>query len=156
MAVYFARAETTSFVKIGFATSVARRLMHLQSGCPYRLKLVREVEGDRYTEAAYHRLFAEHHVDRDWFYWSPSMATEGVTARAPIVGAGTFADLIDEMGGPVVVATRLGVPNPVVYKYRQRNRIPAWQWPALQQIGVPADRLIACEVARASSGQEAA
>jgi len=87
MAIYFARAETTNFVKIGFAVTVGRRLLHLQAGCPYRLKLVREVEGDRSKEAAFHTLFAEHRLEREWFNWVPEMQTAVavVRSREPVV-----------------------------------------------------------------------
>lgn len=155
MAVYFARAEATTFVKIGYAANVDRRILHLQAGCPYRLKVVRVVEGDRLLEAAYHTLFADHRIDRDWFYWADAMHSAVAVVqrytpapRDPSAFAGSFADLIGDMGGPTIVAGRMGVPAPVVFKYRQRNRIPAKHWPAFQALGVSADKLIACESAR--------
>lgn len=85
MAVYFARAETTSLVKIGFASNAGKRMALLQAGCPYRLTLVREVEGDRRMEGAFHWLFSEHRLERDWFRWTPIMATAEAPERERVV-----------------------------------------------------------------------
>jgi hypothetical protein len=144
MAVYFARAEGTNLVKIGYATIVQRRLVHLQAGCPYRLTLARVADGDRATEAGYHALFAEHHVDRDWFNWSPRMAVETPTAIVPPAG-GSFAELIDDLGGPTVFAARTGIGINAAKKMRSRNAIAAKHWPTIQALGIPADRLLACQ-----------
>lgn len=147
--IYFAKAEGTNLVKIGFATSVERRLLQLQAGCPHRLTIVRVTEGDRGTEAAFHALFAEHHLDREWFNWSPRMAAEGPTVAAP-PATGSFAKLIADLGGPTVVAARTGIGLDAVKKMSARNKIAAWHWPTFQALGIPAETLIACQRSKAA------
>lgn len=146
MAVYFARAEGTAYVKIGFAVNVPRRMRHLQAGCPYKLTVVRVVGGDRRAEAAYHALFSEHHVDRDWFKWSARMeyAVEPTPASVSET-AGGFATLIDDLGGCFRAAARTGINKYAIHKMRKRNRIAAKHWPAFIGAGVPMERLVACE-----------
>lgn len=150
MAVYFARAEGTDFVKIGYASNVERRMRHLQAGCPYKLTVVRVVDGDRIAEAAYHQEFADDRIDREWFRWNPAMMVCTYDAAARSQPSGSFSGLIDELGGTSVVAKAMNLPFQHVHKFYQRNRIPAWHWPALKSLGVSADRLIECEVARAA------
>lgn len=66
--IYFAHAEGTDRVKIGFtAGDPAKRLADLQTGCPHRLSLLLVVEGGEQDEAEYHKEFATFRVHGEWF-----------------------------------------------------------------------------------------
>lgn len=160
MAVYFARAEGTNFVKIGFATTVSRRMLHLQAGCPYKLTVVRVELGDRRVESAFHALFAEHHLERDWFNWSPRMAKEMPRPApvVPIVLASGDDDLSNETEvaknikkyGPRNVAAISGIPYWTLVRWRQQDRVPgegkAKEW-RLNQLKDAVEKLKAQEAA---------
>lgn len=130
MAVYFARAETTSFVKIGFARNVKSRMYLLQAGCPYRLTLAREADGDRRTEGAFHALFAEHHIDRDWFYWTPDMATANAPELQPVVVPIILRKYLKGQRGRLQrLADALGIfPSAIL----QWEKVPAERVPAIE------------------------
>lgn len=65
--VYFIQAGKRGPIKIGVAGNVRKRLDSLQTASPYRLRLRASVFGDERTEAAYHRMFAEHRMHGEWF-----------------------------------------------------------------------------------------
>jgi hypothetical protein len=131
MAVYFARAETTSFVKIGFAADPERRLLLLQAGCPYRLYLTRVVDGDRRLEAAFHETFAEHRIARDWFHWSDDMALATATPRpAGALSAILRQHLKAERGRLTQLAEALAI-NPSAIS--QWEKVPAERVPAVEE-----------------------
>lgn len=136
MPVYFARAETTSFVKIGCARNVKSRMVLLQAGCPYRLTLARIVEGDRRTEGAFHRLFVEHRIERDWFYWSPDMADAAAPVLKPVAMDAAIRGYLDgERGRLARLADALDVyPSAIL----QWDKVPAERVPAVAEAtGLP-------------------
>lgn len=65
--VYFAQAEGSDRVKIGWALDPKLRLVTLQTGCPAPLKLLAITPGDRCIEAEYHREFAHLRIVGEWF-----------------------------------------------------------------------------------------
>jgi hypothetical protein len=111
--IYFVRAETTPFVKIGFAAVLHRRLRVLRTCCPFPLIVVREMDGDRLTEAALHSHYAARRTQGEWFNWCPTMLTVEVSPKerkqakprnsrtiwlANRAGFKTVADLADALG----------------------------------------------------------
>jgi hypothetical protein len=72
--VYFVAFD--GFVKIGVAKNVKKRVSQLQSGCPHQLDLIGVVEGDRETEAAYHKKFRKLRVSGEWFRLAPPLTDE--------------------------------------------------------------------------------
>jgi hypothetical protein len=73
--IYFIAAGSDGPIKIGYAkTSATRRLKELQTGNDRELVLLRTVDGDRATEAAYHKVFESHRLRGEWF------------SREPVVG----------------------------------------------------------------------
>lgn len=75
MSVYFVEALGARRVKIGFADDPAKRLLQLQTGCPFELRLLFSVPGDRHLEREYHRKYAHLRVDKDseWFFFDADL-----------------------------------------------------------------------------------
>lgn len=65
--VYFIQAGKNGPIKIGWTTSLEERIDALQTGCPFRLRVLAAIEGTKQDEAAYHRQFAEHRMRGEWF-----------------------------------------------------------------------------------------
>lgn len=63
--VYFAAAGER--VKIGKANDVTKRLATLQTGCPYKIKLLKVERGGVAVERDYHRRFAALRENGEWF-----------------------------------------------------------------------------------------
>jgi hypothetical protein len=124
MTVYFARATGTDFVKIGYAAMVERRVAQLQAGCPHRLEIVRTVEGDFATEAAFHAIFAEHRTEGEWFRWSLRMATEPAPDPQSINHG--VIDLCGIFGGLRSTASALGEHPSLIRKWLSK-RIPHYR-----------------------------
>jgi hypothetical protein len=54
-------------VKIGYASSINRRISHLQTSSPRSLTLLGVVRGGRKTEQMLHRKFRDYRVRGEWF-----------------------------------------------------------------------------------------
>lgn len=78
MPVYLIRAGDTDFVKIGWASDVARRRKHLQSGNHLPLHVIRTIEGPAATERLLQGYFRQFHHSGEWFVFQPEMLTIGV------------------------------------------------------------------------------
>lgn len=65
--VYFIRAGTSARVKIGWALNPVKRMTELQTGCPDVLHLIGTVAGAPALERLFHRTFAEHRIQGEWF-----------------------------------------------------------------------------------------
>lgn len=67
--VYFVRVEPRGAVKIGFTrhNDIERRLVALQVGNPYKLRVVAVVRGSFYTESMLHALFGRNRLNGEWF-----------------------------------------------------------------------------------------
>lgn len=63
-------------VKIGYSRNVAQRLNWLQSSSLYRLDLLTTANGGREREKFYHRKFAKHRIDGEWFRRCPEIEAE--------------------------------------------------------------------------------
>lgn len=63
--VYFIAAG--EFVKIGWSISVPERLKALQTSSSRKLTVLRVIPGEREDEAKFHREFAEHRAEGEWF-----------------------------------------------------------------------------------------
>jgi len=68
MMIYFIQAGKNGPIKIGQTENdVENRIKQLQTGCPYKLKVVWLYYGDRWTEAALHERFASDRIRGEWF-----------------------------------------------------------------------------------------
>lgn len=130
MAVYFARADTTDLVKIGYATNVRRRRALLQAGCPYPLTIARVIEGGLQVERWLHHRFAEQLVAREWFRWSCDMLSVAPPSEIEITPKG-FAQLFVRLGGAAAVARFAGLKPGTVQQMKARDSVQPRYWPAL-------------------------
>ena len=67
---YLINVEGTSFYKVGYSKDIEgakNRLASMQTGSPYRLRLVAQREGGREEEAAIHSALADYWVRGEWF-----------------------------------------------------------------------------------------
>ena len=64
--VYFAALESGP-IKIGHTVDLERRLAEIQLCSPGKVNLIGSVDGDRRTEAYFHRRFASHRAFGEWY-----------------------------------------------------------------------------------------
>lgn len=75
--IYFARAEGTEFVKIGFTEgAVTQRLQTLQTGCMHKLVLEATVAGGVAEERFIHSKLHRHRTQGEWFSLTPEFVRE--------------------------------------------------------------------------------
>jgi Meiotically up-regulated gene 113 len=155
--VYVIRIGDDGPCKIGSATDPVRRLRHLQTGQPQRLRLLHVFRGGAEEEAALHRRFAAVRISGEWFQPLEEivegrfglepvpMAIPEPVARGKQVPRGrkpkpekleTFhAQVIRSLGGPVAVSKHLGVVVPsAVVCWVRRGQIPVPHWQALLEL----------------------
>lgn len=75
--VYFIQQEVTHAVKIGYTETLRKmhtRMIHLQIGSPYRLRLVFHMPGSRELERQFHTRFHAYRLSGEWFAPSLEMA----------------------------------------------------------------------------------
>lgn len=75
--VYFVdafEADKAAFFKIGWSREPAKRVRHLQTGCPFRLRLRGSISGGPADEQALHRAFAPWATGGEWFRAAPELA----------------------------------------------------------------------------------
>lgn len=66
--VYFLRCRIERGpIKIGVAENVARRVIEIQTACPYTLELLGVVPGGRSVESFFHDLLKKHRTCGEWF-----------------------------------------------------------------------------------------
>jgi hypothetical protein len=65
--VYFVQAGKDGPVKIGWTKHAAVRMRYMQTGNPERLHLLCAVPGGRWLERTFHRAFADHRIDGEWY-----------------------------------------------------------------------------------------
>jgi hypothetical protein len=65
--VYFFVNEDYGFCKIGYSKNPLSRIESLQSGCPFSLRILGFVEGDRVVERNFHKRFWANRSRGEWF-----------------------------------------------------------------------------------------
>ena len=65
--VYFIGSDDHPYVKIGYSDNLVRRLTKMQADSPFKLKVLRQVEGDRTLEKLIQNRFAPFHVRGEWY-----------------------------------------------------------------------------------------
>lgn len=92
--IYFAQADGTDLVKIGFTAGDAiERVSDLQTGCPHKLSVLAAVEGGERDEARWHKEFAAERVQGEWFRLTPRLMV-----RIVLAAAGDRAELLRRIG----------------------------------------------------------
>jgi DNA-binding transcriptional regulator YdaS (Cro superfamily) len=124
MAVYFAHAEGTDRVKIGWGVNPERRVKELQTGSAQPLKIIRVIEGGRETEAAFHRHFQARRIKPgEWFQFSDEMLTASPAAVAPLPNA-AFREAVEFLGGQVATGEALGKAQSVISDWANISKPP--------------------------------
>lgn len=67
MAVYIIIAKGTPRIKIGWSADVSKRVKELQTGCPYPIEVLNEIETECSTERELHKALQEYRVHGEWF-----------------------------------------------------------------------------------------
>lgn len=80
-----------SFVKIGISDRPDKRLMEMQVGCPFELKVIARYPSPnaKHDESRLHDLLVKFHVRGEWFKIPDSLI-------AMMVKAGTVAELFND------------------------------------------------------------
>lgn len=74
--IYFLRANGLDMVKIGYtrdSDSLQSRIQTLQTGVPWKLELLRVIEGEQALEGVLHQFFSDRRHNGEWFTYSPDM-----------------------------------------------------------------------------------
>jgi hypothetical protein len=76
--IYFVEADGSGLIKIGYTDDnhdPRSRLKQLETGCPFPLKLLGCVRGDRRKEGTLHRQFASYRSHLEWFFPGKGLLT---------------------------------------------------------------------------------
>ena len=65
--IYFIEYHEFGPVKIGYATNIDKRLIGLQTACPYELKVLLGIPGGYECETALHMHFYDERMHGEWF-----------------------------------------------------------------------------------------
>lgn len=116
--VYFARAGNSSFVKIGFASDVERRMRELQTSNSSPVEALISIPGDRALEGRLHKRFAAHRKTGEWFRLSDEIKTfirrnggPTITLAAWRAQTATDDDVRDALKANANCLTRLSPPQ---------------------------------------------
>lgn len=71
--IYFTQDSSSFHVKIGYAIDAESRRKTLQTGNSAPLVILATMPGDRSTESALHRRFANDRIAGEWFYPTPAL-----------------------------------------------------------------------------------
>jgi hypothetical protein len=73
--VYFILDTYSNSVKIGHTTikGLEKRILNLQTGTPYELKILGLLWGDKKIEKSIHKEFKESHIRGEWFYYTEKL-----------------------------------------------------------------------------------
>lgn len=67
--LYIIQAKTTGAIKIGRSKDVHKRIRQLQTGCPYKLKLIVHIPGQGHLERSLHQKLRDHRIRREKGEW---------------------------------------------------------------------------------------
>jgi hypothetical protein len=68
--IYFVRATGTALIKVGFTTSIDRRLMAIANDCDRPVELLATIKGTLSTERKLHAFLAASRAFGEWFWMS--------------------------------------------------------------------------------------
>jgi hypothetical protein len=75
--IYLIRAGKTNLFKIGYTSGKAKdRAKGLQTGCPHKLSVVRELIGDQEREKWLHKTFSKYRTEGEWFEFNEETLEE--------------------------------------------------------------------------------
>ena len=66
--IYLIKAKDWNFYKIGYASkSIKKRVKSIQTSCPFKLKVIKKINGGFYQETILHTLFKSKQQQGEWF-----------------------------------------------------------------------------------------
>lgn len=65
--IYFIQAGDNGAIKIGYTDNIEKRLRQLQTGNPYKLKLLKIINGTYELEKSIHKMFVNDRLEGEWF-----------------------------------------------------------------------------------------
>lgn len=84
--VYIIVNEKELICKIGFSKDPSARLINLQTGCPYPLKLERIIDGDINKERELHKVFDKFRLEGEWFIYNEEIREFfGIPLSNPVI-----------------------------------------------------------------------
>jgi hypothetical protein len=70
--IYFLHAG--NYIKIGYSQDIHKRIKQLQTGSPFKLRLVLAIEGGVKLEKQLHKKFNKYRHQNEWFYYNLDIA----------------------------------------------------------------------------------
>ena len=75
--IYLIKAEETNLYKIGYtAGTTESRIKTMQTGCPYELSIIKEVDGSLEKEKWLHKTFKKYRKQGEWFEFDQEILEE--------------------------------------------------------------------------------
>lgn len=86
--VYVIEAEGTGRYKIGWSTNVSKRIKAIQTGCPFKVKLLTVLDSDEIVgaEGWLHKKLSQFNVTGEWFELSDHVLTWLYSLRPALTG----------------------------------------------------------------------
>lgn len=66
--VYVIGCLDKGYCKIGISTYPEQRLKEIQTGCPFKVEVLKVFKGDRNTEKELHKKYKQYHSYGEWFF----------------------------------------------------------------------------------------
>lgn len=74
--IYFIQMGFMGPIKIGLTKDIDKRLVSLQTGSPYPLRLLSWTPGNEETEKYVHDLYRDHRLEGEWFLPHPDLVQD--------------------------------------------------------------------------------
>ena len=134
--IYFIKSES-GHVKIGFSENdVNGRLKSLQCGCPFRLSVMKIIDGDRTQEGLIQKKFKKARCQGEWFAITEELAffienpyeivnTKKTKIPKTQIPNSVFVKYLEKINKrPTVWAKENGLPEPTIWRaYVGRGKI---------------------------------
>ena len=138
--IYFIQQEPGGAIKIGYAkNNIQERIATFQTASPYKLVLIKSMEGSPATEAALHREFKDDLIRNEWFNpssklmefinspWFISIPKKRKRRPNPPRSVKTkIINLIKRFGNRKKLAEALEVNCSYIYKLEHGHRPGSW------------------------------
>lgn len=101
--LYFIQTDCAEgHIKIGIGADVISRMAQMQTGCPYKLKLLKVVKDAAHMEKVLHREFADDNLHGEWFRMTDRLlkvidALEGFDPNPPRPSIDPISFIFPEM-----------------------------------------------------------
>lgn len=144
MPCYLIRCGETDKVKIGWALDVPSRVAMLQTGSWESLHLLRTWDGHQPAETWLHRRFADLHIVREWFTFTPEMLSvePPVVVQAPrgkkIGDKDSIKRIVATFGSQLALARAVAVSRTIISWWIELG-VPPGRIPAIIEAAAKLD-----------------